>query len=115
MPEIGAVFQGAQSLVRVFAPNASSVKVYGEWNGWNAATAVDLTPVGGGFWEAPVSGLVAGSRYELLVGRAPGPPNHRLDPAARDTDPGLTTATTSRAWWIRRTPGPPSTRRPSMT
>jgi 1,4-alpha-glucan branching enzyme len=86
MPRIGAALQGAGSLVRVFAPNASSVKVYGDWNNWNEAVAVDLLSTGDGFWEGEVAGLVADGRYELLVGREPAPPNHRLDPAARDTD-----------------------------
>ena len=86
MPSIGAVLQGTGSLVRVFAPNASSVRVHGDWNGWNEATAVDLTPAGNDFWEAHVAELVAGGRYELLVGRGAASVNHRLDPAARDTD-----------------------------
>ena len=86
MPLIGAVLQGAGSLVRVFAPNATSLRVYGDWNGWNEATAVDLAPVGGGFWERHAAGLVAGGQYELLVGRGAAWFNHRLDPAARDTD-----------------------------
>ena len=86
MPGIGAVPQGAGSRVRVFAPNATSVKVLGDWNAWDEATALDLPPAGGGFWEGHVAGLVAGGRYELLVGRGAASFNHRLDPAARDTD-----------------------------
>jgi 1,4-alpha-glucan branching enzyme len=86
MPVIGAVLQGAGSLVRVFAPNATSLRVYGDWNGWNEATAVDLAAAGGDFWEGHVAGLVAGGRYELLVGRGGTSVNRRLDPAARDTD-----------------------------
>src|SRR5215212_6494857 len=86
MPLIGALLQADGSLVRVFAPNATSLRVYGDWNGWDEATAVDLAPAGGGFWEGQMAGLVAGGRYELLVGRAAASVNHRLDPAARDTD-----------------------------
>jgi 1,4-alpha-glucan branching enzyme len=85
MPLIGAILQGAGSLVRVFAPDATSLRVYGEWNGWNEATAVDLAAAGGDFWEGHVAGLVAGGRYELLVGRDASF-KRRLDPAARDTD-----------------------------
>jgi 1,4-alpha-glucan branching enzyme len=78
MPLIGAVLQGAGSLVRVFAPNATSLRVYGDWNGWNEDTAVDLAAAASGFWEGNVAGLVA-------VGRGGTSPNRRLDPAARDT------------------------------
>src|SRR5215217_6317363 len=84
MPLIGAVLQGAGSVVRVFAPDATSLGVCGEWNGWNEATAVDLAAAGDGFWEGHVAGLVAGGRYELLVGRGASF-KRRLDPAARDT------------------------------
>jgi len=83
---IGAVLHGAGSQVRVFAPNATSVKVYGDWNGWNEASAVALARGGDGFWEGEVVGLGTGGRYELLVGCDPSPANHRLDPAARETD-----------------------------
>jgi 1,4-alpha-glucan branching enzyme len=86
MPLIGAVLRGAGSLVRVFASNASSLRVYGDWNGWDEATAVDLAVAGGGFWEGHVAGLIADGRYELLVGQGATSVNHRLDPAARDTD-----------------------------
>jgi 1,4-alpha-glucan branching enzyme len=85
MPQIGAIPQDAGSFVRVFAPNATSLRVYGDWNGWNEAAAVSLTSPGDGFWEGHVGGLVTGGRYELLVGRDASF-NHRLDPAARDTD-----------------------------
>jgi 1,4-alpha-glucan branching enzyme len=86
MPRIGAVLQGPGSSLRVFAPNATSLRVYGAWNGWNEATAVGLTATGDGFWDGQIPGLVAGGPYELLVGRGGASFNHRLDPAARETD-----------------------------
>jgi 1,4-alpha-glucan branching enzyme len=70
----------------VFAPNATSVRVVGDWNGWAEATAVALVPTGDGFWDGHVAGLLASGRYELLLGRGETSVNHRLDPAARDTD-----------------------------
>jgi 1,4-alpha-glucan branching enzyme len=84
--QIGAVPYGTGSTVRVYAPNATSVRVHGDWNGWSEATAIALAPAGDGFWDGQVEGLVADGRYELLVGRGAASLNHRLDPAARDTD-----------------------------
>ena len=52
MPQFGAVLQGPGSLVRVFAPNATSVKICGDWNGWAESTAIDLVR-NGDFWEGP--------------------------------------------------------------
>ena len=86
MPRIGAILQGTGSLVRVFAPDATSLRVCGAWNDWKEDTAVDLARADGGFWECNVAGLVAGDRYELLVGQGTASPRRRLDPAARDTD-----------------------------
>src|SRR4051794_23411951 len=86
MPTIGTIPEGGGSRVRVFAPNATSVRVVGDWNGWAEVTAAALTSTGEGWWDGHILGLMAGGRYELLVGRGEPWSNHRLDPAARDTD-----------------------------
>jgi 1,4-alpha-glucan branching enzyme len=94
------------STVRVYAPNATSLKVIGDFNAWNQATGVALAPTAGGFWEDNVPVLIVDARYEFLVGRADGSVNHRLDPAARDTDHSSLdnwhnkshVVTTTRAW-----------------
>ena len=70
MPRIGAILQGTGSLVRVFAPNATSLRVCGDWNGWNEATAVDLATADGGFWEGTRRG--PRGRRPLRAARRPG-------------------------------------------
>jgi 1,4-alpha-glucan branching enzyme len=52
----------------VWAPNAPSVSVIGDFNGWDP-TADKLEPVDGtGIWEGVVEGATAGQRYKYDVG-----------------------------------------------
>jgi 1,4-alpha-glucan branching enzyme len=81
----GVQLRGTGSFVRVYAQNAIGVGVIGTFNAWDPATAAILEPTGDGFWEATVTGLLAGGEYELLITRADGVVKHRLDVAARDT------------------------------
>jgi 1,4-alpha-glucan branching enzyme len=87
MEEFGAKPLGSTgSSVRVWAPNATAVGVIGDFCNWDEATSVPLSAVGGGFWEGIVARLTANGRYELLLTRGDGNVQHRMDPAARDTD-----------------------------
>ena len=61
----------------VWAPNARSTSVIGDWNGWDARRDVML-PVGGGVWQVFVSGIGAGAVYKL---RLIGPAGEELDKA----------------------------------
>jgi 1,4-alpha-glucan branching enzyme len=68
----------------VWAPNAASVSVVGDFNGWNPATH----PLGGradssGIWEAFVPGVRAGSIYKYhIVSRQAGYTVDKADPFA---------------------------------
>ena len=84
----------------VWAPNASSVAVIGEWNGWNpGADALHRRDDGSGIWEGWVHEVRHGQTYKYRVTSADG--SHAVDKA----DPvafyaELPPATASRAWTL---------------
>lgn len=52
----------------VWAPNADSVSVIGDWNGWDPATN-QLSPRGvSGIWEGFVEGVGPGAAYKFRIG-----------------------------------------------
>ena len=61
----------------MWAPNARTVSVLGDWNGWDERRNVML-PRGGGIWEAFVPGIGDGAAYKL---RLVGPDRSRADKA----------------------------------
>ncbi|HEX4744103.1 MAG TPA: 1,4-alpha-glucan branching protein GlgB [Candidatus Limnocylindria bacterium] len=61
----------------VWAPNARTVSVLGDWNDWDERRNVML-PRGGGVWETFVPGIGAGAAYKL---RVVGPDRARADKA----------------------------------
>jgi 1,4-alpha-glucan branching enzyme len=65
----------------VWAPNAASVSVIGDWNGWQKGRDT-LHPVGqGGVWQGFVPGVQAGARYKYhLVSRLGGYAVDKADP-----------------------------------
>ena len=52
--------------VGVWAPNAKSVSVIGDFNNWQA-NQHELEPVGAGLWQGFVSNLYPGSRYKYHI------------------------------------------------
>jgi 1,4-alpha-glucan branching enzyme len=82
----------------VWAPNARSVTVVGEWNGWRPdADALAARPDGSGIWEGFVSRVAHGHAYKFHVVSQSG------DYAADKADPFAVYAevppgTASRAW-----------------
>lgn len=51
---------------RVWAPNATSVAVAGNFNGWST-TAHELSPEGNGHWSGDIAGVIAGHQYKFVI------------------------------------------------
>jgi 1,4-alpha-glucan branching enzyme len=66
----------------VWAPNARSVRVVGDWNGWDARRHPMRALGRSGVWELFVPGVGPGARYKYEVHPADGPPTLRADPVA---------------------------------
>jgi 1,4-alpha-glucan branching enzyme len=76
----------------VWAPNARSVSVVGDFNGWNR-DATPMTSVGSsGIWEALVPEAEAGHRYKFAVVQADGTEKWKIDPFAFATEVSPQTA-----------------------
>src|SRR5512146_3587810 len=59
---LGTVDGAPGATFAVWAPNAASVSVIGDWNGWQKGRD-ELHPVGqGGLWQGFVAGVRSGSR-----------------------------------------------------
>ena len=66
---------------RIWAPFASSVRVAGDFNGWNINANV-LTPSANGWWEGGIAGPEAGDEYKFVVVNSG--VNWRPDPWAKE-------------------------------
>ncbi|MGH8746879.1 MAG: 1,4-alpha-glucan branching enzyme, partial [Burkholderiales bacterium] len=59
---------GKSAQFGLWAPNAQSVSVIGEWNGWDPqAQALTPRPDGSGVWEAKLAGLTRGQSYKYRI------------------------------------------------
>ena len=91
---------GKSAHFALWAPNAESVSVIGEWNGWNpGADALAPRADGSGVWEGKVAGVARGQAYKYRIRSRVG--GHVVDKA----DPfGFCSehppATGSRAWTL---------------
>jgi len=65
-PGIGAIPYESGTTFRVWAPNASAVKVAGSFNGWSA-TANPLASEGNGHWSVDVAGAGEGQEYKFVI------------------------------------------------
>jgi 1,4-alpha-glucan branching enzyme len=85
---------------RLWAPNASSVAVIGEWNGWDAsADPLVARDDQTGIWEGAVRGVVRGQAYKYrIVTRDGGRVLDKADPFALYAESPPKTA--SRAWTL---------------
>lgn len=90
----GAHFEGDQVVFRVWAPNAQSVSVVGNFNDWDAgAHPMTLIPKSGGIWEIAISGLSTGEIYKYSVTRCDGEVVLKADPYGFYSEVAPNTAT----------------------
>ena len=84
----------------VWAPNARSVCVIGEWNHWaNGADALSPRQDGSGIWEGTVKGVRRGQTYKFRIeSHQDGHVGEKADPYAACAE--LPPATGSRAWTL---------------
>lgn len=92
----------------VWAPNARSVRVVGDFNGWDSnANALAPAP-SGGVWSGHVAGVGDGAYYQYLIEGADGVWRQKADPLAsfaeRPPSTGSRVFTSSHVWqddaWI---------------
>ena len=79
----------------VYAPNARSVSVIGDFNGWTPGVA-PMVKSSGGVWFAFVEGLEPGALYKYYLEGYNGEPLYKADPFAFHAETGPQTA--SRVW-----------------
>ena len=70
----------------VWAPNARSVRVVGDFNNWQGATHAMRTLGSSGVWELFVPGIGAGTRYKFEILGRDGYWQQKADPMARRTE-----------------------------
>ena len=70
----------------VWAPNARSVGVAGDWNGWDAGKDPLALQGKSGVWATFVPGVAAGAHYKFEIEGADGSRRLRADPMARRTE-----------------------------
>ncbi len=77
------------ALFRLWAPNAKSVSVVGDFNGWQADAHL-MTRVMGGIWECYISGLKKYDNYKYCITGSSGECFLKADPYAfhSETPPG---------------------------
>jgi 1,4-alpha-glucan branching enzyme len=70
----------------VWAPQAASVSVVGDFNGWNGS-AHEMRPLGNsGVWELFIPNLTDGILYKFEIHPHSGPPFFKADPYAQHTE-----------------------------
>lgn len=78
----GSFLKNGTAVFRVWAPNAVSVSVAGDFNGWSS-DANPMTSRGEGIWEAKVRGAKQYDSYKYAVTGTDGMTVLKSDPYAR--------------------------------
>ncbi len=89
---------GRARILQSGSPNALSVSVIGDWNGWSAdADRLQPRADGSGIWEGTARGVQQGQAYKYrIVSREWGQVLEKADPVGFYSE--LPPATASRAW-----------------
>ncbi|MEW6098078.1 MAG: 1,4-alpha-glucan branching protein GlgB [Pseudomonadota bacterium] len=98
--KLGAHWSPGGTRFAVWAPNAQSVSVIGDWNGWSAE-AHPMQPRwdGSGIWETAIPGVHPGQRYKYrIVSRHHGYTVGKADPFAFHAE--VPPATASCVWTL---------------
>ncbi|MCB2154630.1 alpha amylase C-terminal domain-containing protein [bacterium] len=77
---MGAIPYDGGVTFRVWAPNADTVSVAGQFNGWSSSSNL-LSPEDGGMWSADVAAAEAGDQYKYVI-KTDGDTMWRTDPRA---------------------------------
>ncbi len=76
----------------VWAPNARSVSVVGDFNSWDGRIHMMRSMGGSGIWELFIPGLAEGERYKYEIRPHEGPPYLKTDPWASSLEQPPATA-----------------------
>ena len=82
----GTVQRVTGTAFAVWAPNASGVRVIGDFNGWNGSAHPMRSLGGSGVWELFVPGIGEGTRYKYEIATRDGRLLQKADPLARATE-----------------------------
>lgn len=77
-PGLGTILFSGGVTFRVWAPNASDVRVFGDFQGWSEP-GLPLYSESNGYWSLDVAGASEGQRYKFRVNG-----NWRMDPRAAE-------------------------------
>lgn len=79
---LGAFLNGDKCTFRVWAPNAQSVSVVGDFNGWDTSLN-QMSKISGGVWEVCLNGIRVFDSYKYAVTSKEGNTVLKSDPYAR--------------------------------
>jgi 1,4-alpha-glucan branching enzyme len=91
--KLGCHMNATGARFAVWAPNARSVSVIGDFNGWDPEAHRALARAdGSGLWEVDVRGVTQGQRYKFAIVTTAGERLDKADPFARRAEPPPATA-----------------------
>ena len=97
---LGANIKGDGTAFAVWAPNAQSVRVIGEFNGWNGVTHAMRVMGSSGVWELYIPGVGEGTKYKFEILTKSGEWISKIDPLAKfaETPPNTASVVTESSY-----------------